>query len=285
MVGQRGERVGRRLELRLRDPEVDGVDGQRAAGRVEAGLVAARLAGEPAGHEVDLVADAGDDGGVGGRRRWAGRRRRGTSWRAPGWAGGRACGAGPTGGPLNQPATSTTRSVPDRLYRPMVPPAPSEPSARLGMVWPAPETFRFDASGTAAPPGNTVTKPGASAPVAVTFMSTAADAGGGHADPAGERQRRAATPPVRRGRGSPVRVSRARAGTSGVNSPSVDDGGAAAGDVALEVGHEVERRLAEERHLAVGRQRHHHEVGDRLAGLLDVEVRRQRPRAGPPATR
>ena len=53
------------------------------------------------------------------------------------------------------------------------------------------------------------------------------------------------------------------------------DGGAAAGDVALEVGHEVEPRLAEQRHLAVGRQRHHHQVGDRLTGLLHVQVRRQ----------
>src|SRR3954451_15726362 len=144
-------------------------------------------------------------------------------------AGSPGVGAGPpVAGALNHPATSTTRSVAAWLYSPTAPEGPSGPRARFGIVWPAAETFRFDASGTGPPPANTVTKPGAAAAVAVTFMSTAAT------PVAGSPTRPAlgsdtGTPPARRGSGLLLRVSSARTGTSGVNRPSVD--GAAPGPV------------------------------------------------------
>src|SRR4051812_33644416 len=137
-------------------------------------------------------------------------------------AGSPGVGAGPpVAGALNHPATSTTRSVAAWLYSPTVPDAPSGPRARFGIVWPAAETFRFDASGTGPPPGNTVTKPGPAAPVAVTFMSTAATpVAGSPARPAMGSD--TGTPAARRGGGALMRGSSSRAGTTGVNSPSAD---------------------------------------------------------------
>ena len=53
------------------------------------------------------------------------------------------------------------------------PSAPTGTITRFGIVWPARSTFRLEANGRAVAPGNTVTKPGSRASVAVTLTTTA----------------------------------------------------------------------------------------------------------------
>ena len=171
--------------------------------------------------------------------------------------------------------TSTTRCTPFRTKRHTCPFVPSRARTAFGIVCPA-TTFRLEASGRGNPQGNTVTKPGPLASVAVTFSTTALASAG---IPALPPTWRASTVPggalahvaelaVHRGLGPGIeQAGRRRQGGEGLR------GRERAGSIDDEVG--VAR--GEEADVAVAVELRHHRIRNRLAGR-EVEAGRQRPR-------
>ena len=67
-----------------------------------------------------------------------------------------------------------------------------------------------------------------------------------------------------------------------MNRPVVAEAFAGTGEVADDVDDEFRPRLREQRHRAIGAERDDHRVGHRVAGAVEVDVRRGAQRRGPP---